>query len=85
MAANLILFMLVRLRCSFQYPFNDGVSIHSLGFAFEVEKHTVAERSVGYGPNIFAGDMASSSADCVFGVARFTSSAKTMFENIGPG
>ena len=49
--------MLVRLRCSFQYPFNDGVSIHSLGFAFEVEKHTVAERSVGYGPNVFAGDM----------------------------
>ncbi len=29
--------------------------------------------------------MASSSADCVFGVARLISSASTRFENIGPG
>ena len=64
---------------------NGNVPSYSIGFWVAITMKGGGSRCVTPSTVTCDSSIASSSADCVFGVARFTSSASTISDMIGPG
>ena len=58
---------------------------YSIGFSVAIKRNGSGSRRVTPSAVTCCSAIASSSADCVFGIARLTSSTRTTFAKIGPG
>ena len=62
-----------------------NVPSYSIGFSVAIRKNGSGSRRVTPSTVTCCSAIASSSADCVFGIARLISSTRRMFANSGPG